>query len=338
MPIETSNFGTSPVLFTVTNARGLRAKITNYGATLVSLEAPDKNGKLTDIVLGYDSLEGYINDTCYLGCTVGRFANRIRRAKCTLDGMEYLLTANDKGHHLHGGGVGFNKRLWAGRAVEPSAVEFTYTSPAGEENYPGELKVKVVYTLTDANELKIDYTAVTDAPTIINLTNHAYWNLRGPAAGDILGHEVTIESDEYTAVSPELVPSGEIAPLAGTPLDFTTPHAVGERIAQIEGGYDHNFVVRGKPGELRPMAKVVEKTTGRVMDISATNPAIQFYTGNFLDGTVTGKGSVVYQKHFGLCLETQHYPDSPNHDNFPSVVLRPGETYRQTTVHKFSTL
>jgi len=201
------------------------------------------------------------------------------------------------------------------------------------------MKVKVVYTLTDKNELKIDYTATTDAPTIVNLTNHTYWNLRGPAAGDILGHELTLQSDEYTAVSPELVPSGEIAKVAGTPLDFTSPHVVGERIGKVEGGYDHNYIVRGKPGELRPMAKVVEKTTGRVMEISATNPAIQFYSGNFLDEiVVTGKGGMVYHIHQGLCLETQHYPDSPNHGNFPSVVLRPGETYRQTTVHAFSTM
>lgn len=343
MPIETSNFGTTPdgreaQLFTITNARGLRAKVTNYGATLVSLETPDRDGKLTDVALGYDSLEGYVNDTCYLGSTVGRFANRIRRAKFTLDGREYTLAGNDDGHHLHGGSVGYNKRLWDAKVSQPDAVEFTYTSPDGEENYPGELKVKVVYTLTDANELKIDYTATTDAPTIVNLTNHTYWNLRGPAAGDILDHELTLQSDEYTAVSPELVPSGKIAKTAGTPLDFASPHVVSERIARVEGGYDHNFIVRGKAGTLRPMAKVVEKTTGRVMDISATNPAIQFYTGNFLDGTVKGKGGVVYQKHFGLCLETQHYPDTPNHDNFPSVVLRPGETYRQTTVHAFSTL
>ncbi|MBN1554571.1 MAG: galactose mutarotase, partial [Phycisphaerae bacterium] len=188
------------------------------------------------------------------------------------------------------------------------------------------------------NELKIDYTAETDAPTIVNLTNHTYWNLRGPAAGDILGHEVTIEADEYTAVSPELVPSGEIAELAGTPLDFASPHVVSERIGRVEGGYDHNYIVRGQAGQLRPAARVVEKSTGRVMDISATNPAIQFYTGNFLDGTITGKDGVVYQRHFGLCLETQHYPDSPNHENFPTTILRPGETYRQTTVHKFSTL
>jgi aldose 1-epimerase len=344
MSVETSTFGTTSdgktaQLFTITNANGLTATITEYGATLVGLETPDKDGNLADITLGYDSLDGYVADTCYFGCTVGRFANRIRRAKFTLDGKEITLAGNDHGHHLHGGDVGFNKKVWDAKIVEPDAVEFSYTSSDGEENFPGELKVKVVYTLNDADELKIDYTATTDAPTIVNLTNHTYWNLRGPAAGDVLGHEVTIESDEYTAVSPELVPNGQIAPLAGTPLDFSTPHTVGQRIGQVEGGYDHNYVVRGELGKLRPMAKVVENTTGRVMEISATNPAIQFYSGNFLDETVvTGKGGVVYHKHFGLCLETQHYPDSPNHENFPSVVLRPSQTYRQTTVHKFSTL
>lgn len=344
MPIVSANFGTTPdgkpvQLFTIVNAKGLKAKITNYGATLVSLETPDRNGKLADVTLGYDSLDGYVNDKSYLGCSVGRFANRIRGAKFTLDGREYMLAPNDKGHHLHGGDVGFNKRLWNAKAVGTNAVEFTYTSPAGEERYPGEMKVKIVYTLTDRNELKIDYTATTDAPTIVNLTNHTYWNFRGPAAGDILGHELTLQSDEYTAISPELVPSGEIAGVAGTPLDFTSPHVIGERIGKVEGGYDHNYIVRGKLGELRPMAKVVEKTTGRVMEISATNPAIQFYSGNFLDETVvTGKGGMVYHIHDGLCLETQHYPDSPNHENFPSVVLRPGETYRQTTVHAFSTI
>lgn len=342
MTTASTSFGTTPdgqavELFTLTNANGLKAKITNYGAILVSLETPDKDGQLVDITLGYDTLDDYVKDECYFGCTVGRFANRIRQGKFTLDGKEYTLAGNDEGHHLHGGDVGFSKRVWKVEPVEPDAVKFFYSSPDGEEHYPGALDVTVVYTLSDENELKIDYTATADAPTIVNLTNHTYWNLRGPAAGNILDHLVTIEADEYTEVNEELVPNGEIVPTAGTALDFSSPHTVGERIAQIEGGYDHNYVARGPAGQLRPMAKVVDPTRGRVMEIAATNPGIQFYTGNFLDGTITGKDGLAYRQHAALCLETQHYPDSPNHDNFPSVVLRPGETYRQTTVHKFST-
>lgn len=343
MPIDVSHYGTAPDgrsvrRYTLKNSHGLRAELIDYGATLVRLEVPDRSGHPADVVLGYDSLEGYVRDKDYLGCTVGRFANRICRAKFTLDGKTYTLAANDNGNHLHGGAVGFNKRLWTARVAEPDAVEFAYVSPDGEENYPGRLDVKVVYTLTETDELKIDYTAVTDAPTIVNLTNHAYWNLRGAGNGDILNHVLTLFADRYTPVGSELVPDGRILPTAGTGLDFTVPHAIGERIGQVPGGYDHNFAVPGPIGTLRPMAKLLEPSSGRVLEILATNPGIQFYTGNFLDGTIRGKGGLAYQKHFGLCLETQHYPDSPNHENFPSVVLRPGETYRQTTIHGFSTI
>ena len=342
--LEQSVYGTAPDgrqvdLFTLTNAAGLRARVIPYGAILVGLEVPGRDGKLADVTLGYDTMDGWVNDTSYLGATVGRCANRIAFARFTLEGTEYTLAANDGPHHLHGGIVGFNKVVWGAepvRAEDAAGVKLTYLSPDGEEGYPGSLAVTVVYTLTDAGELKIEYTATTDRPTIVNLTHHSYWNLAGPAAGDVLGHELMIAADHYTPVDAGLIPTGELAPVAGTPMDLTVPTAIGARIDQVAGGYDHNYVLRGG-GELPLAARVREPASGRVMEIHTAEPGIQFYSGNFLDGTITGKGGVVYHKHQGFCLEAQHYPDSPNQPDFPSVVLRPGQTYRQTTGHRFST-
>ena len=343
--IEKSAYGTTPdgaeiELFTLSAARGMRAKIINYGAILVSLEAPDRDGHLDDVTLGCESLAEWIADTCYFGATAGRVANRLADASFALDGQSYTLAANNGPNHLHGGIVGFNKVVWTAEAVEGDAavgVKLTYLSADGEEGYPGNLSVTVVYTVTDAGELKIEYTATTDKPTVVNLTHHSYWNLSGPAAGDILGHELTLHADRYTPVDDVQIPTGEVLPVAGTPMDFTSPHTIGERLGQVEGGYDHNYVLRDQSGQCAPAAEVYDPASGRVLEICTTEPGIQFYSGNFLDGSVTGRGGVVYQKHQGFCLETQHYPDSPNQPDFPPVTLRPGETYRHVTVHKFST-
>jgi len=346
MSIEETAYGKMPDgreahLYTLTNSGGMRVRLTDYGAITVSVEVPDKDGRLNDVTLGYDTLEGWLGSTSYFGATVGRYANRIAKGKFKLDGATYTLATNDGENHLHGGVKGFDKCLWDAETVETETgvgVRFTRTSPDGEEGYPGNLKVTALYTLTNDNEFKVEFTATTDKPTIVNLAHHTYWNLRGPANGDILGHELMLNADRYTPVDAGLSPTGELAPVAGTPMDFTTAKPIGKEIAQVEGGYDHNFVLNGyEPGKVRLAARVTEPTTGRVMEIRTDQPGIQFYSGNFLDGSVTGKGDVKYQKHDGFCLETQHYPDSPNKPDWPSVVLRPGETYRHVMIHTFST-
>jgi aldose 1-epimerase len=334
--------GTAVEIFTLTNAHGLRARIMTYGAILVSLEVPDRNGVLADVNLGFDSLAGYLGASPYFGAVIGRYGNRIAKARFTLDGVEYRLAPNNNGNTLHGGVKGFDKAVWAAEPVKTSygtGVKLTYLSKDMEEGFPGNLAVTVVYTLTDTDELEIRYEATTDKATVLNLTNHAYWNLKGQGRGDVLGHKLQIEADGITAVdsAANLIPTGEIVPAAGTPFDFRSPHAIGERIAQVEGGYDHNFALRSGGGALALAARVEEPESGRVLEIWTDQPGIQFYTGNFLDGTVVGKGGVAYQKHAAFCLETQHFPDSPNKPNFPSTVLRPGQTYRTVTVHKFST-
>lgn len=342
--IEESAYGQLPdgrlvKLFTLTNAAGLRVRLINYGAITVSVEVPDREGRLADVTLGYDTLDEWLGSTSYFGATVGRYANRIAGGKFTLDGHTYTLATNNGPNHLHGGVKGFDKVIWdaAPRPGKGEAgVLFTYRSPDGEEGYPGNLTVKALYSLTDQNEFKIEFSATTDEPTIVNLAHHSYWNLAGAAVGDILGHELMLNADRYTPVTPDLIPTGELKSVAGTPMDFTQPTAIGARIAQVEGGYDHNWVLRGKSGEMKLAARVYEPMSGRVMEITTDQPGIQFYSGNFLDGSIRGKGGVVYNKHGGFCLETQHFPDSPNHENFPSVVLRPGETYRHVMVHKFS--
>ncbi len=327
-------------VWTIRNKNDCVAKVTDYGAILTELHVPDKNGKLGDIVLGFDNLKGYLDGSPYFGATVGRVANRIAKGKFKLKGKEYTLATNNGPNHLHGGKVGFDKVVWqAATSADGKSVSFHYTSKDGEEGYPGALKVRVTYTLTDDNELKVDYEATADQATPVNLTHHSYFNLGGAAAGTILDHELTLQADTYTPTDDTLIPTGEVKPVAGTPLDFTAPTAIGKRIDQLKGepgGYDHNFVLRGKMGELRSAAIVRDPKSGRMMEILTTEPGLQFYSGNFLDGKLKGKGGVTYVKHHGFCLEAQHYPDSVNQPHFPTVILEPGQTYKQTTVHKFS--
>ncbi|WP_206107984.1 aldose epimerase family protein [Paludisphaera soli] len=325
-------------LYTLQNGR-ITVKVATYGATVVSIEVPDRDGKVDDVALGFDSLEGYLGEHPYFGATVGRVANRIAKGKFTLDGEEYSLAINNPPNSLHGGRKGFNRVIWKARpfqAADGPAVEMTYTSPHGEEGYPGKLDVSVTFTVTADDALKIEYTATTDKATPINLSNHSYFNLGGRTDASILDHELTLVASRYTPVDDTLIPTGEIAPVAGTPLDFTRPTAVGARIDKMTGdpgGYDHNFVLDGRPGA---SATVHDPKTGRVLEMTTTEPGVQFYSGNFLDGSNVGKAGVTYKKHHGLCLEAQHFPDSIHHPNFPNAVLRPGETYRQTTVYKFS--
>jgi aldose 1-epimerase len=327
--------------YTLANNRGLRVTVITYGGIVTSVETPDRDGRFANVTLYRDSLEDYLADHPYFGCIVGRYAKRIAHGRFSLDGAEYTLATNNRSHHLHGGLKGFDKYVWKAEPIEESGlvgVKFTHVSPDGDEGYPGTLSVVVTYTLNDNDELSMHYEATTDKPTVVNLTNHAYWNLAGAGSGDVLGHEVMLNADEYLPVDDGLIPLGPPAAVAGTPMDFTTPHAIGARIDQVEGGYDHCYVL-SKPkgaaaGELTLAARVVEPKSGRVMEISTTQPAVQFYTGNFLDGTVSG-GGAAYQQHDGYCLETQHYPDSPNRPEYPSTRLDPGQTYRQTTRHKF---
>lgn len=331
-------------LFTLINAGGAVAKVLTLGGILTELQVPDRDGNPGDVVLGFDGLDGYLGDHPHFGATTGRVANRIANGRFTLDGKEYQLACNNGPHHLHGGPQGFVKQLWQGAPVETAGevgVRLSYRSVDGEENYPGNLDVDVTYVLTASNELRIDYTAVTDAPTLCNLTNHSYFNLAGAGNGDILRHVLTLNADRYTPSDATLIPTGEQAPVRGTPMDFTQPSVIGSRFDQLTSdprGYDHNFVINRTEADqgLVLAARVRESSSGRVMEVWTTEPGVQLYTGNFLDGSLTGKGGAKYVRHSGFCLETQHYPDSPNQPTFPSVVLRPGETYRQTTVHRFS--
>jgi len=330
-------------IYILSNNRGMEAAITNYGGTVISLKVPDRNGKFEDVVLGYDSLDGYATGKAYIGATVGRYANRIAHARFILNGTIFTLAKNDGDNHLHGG---FNKRVWTARDVSSSAgqaLELTYLSKDGEEGFPGNLSVKVVYTLTDQNELKIDYSGTTDKDTVINLTNHCYFNLAGQGNGDILQHQLLIRADRFTPVDAALIPTGELRSVKGTPFDFTTETAIGARIDQddpqlkLGRGYDHDWVLnRGTAGSLSPAAQVYEPHSGRVLEVLTTEPGLQFYTGNFLDG-IHGKEGKVYKRRYALCLETQHFPDSPNHPDFPSTVLKPSQPYKSTTVYRFST-
>jgi aldose 1-epimerase len=343
-PFGVTGAGDSVALFTLTNAQGVEVRAITYGAILVSLETPDRDGRLDDVVLGFEGLDGYLQGTPYFGAVVGRYGNRIAGGRFTLDGREYRLATNNGPNHLHGGVRGFDKVLWSAESSgtdSTAAVTFTYTSPSGEEGYPGTVVAHVTYTLDNDNELRVDYRATSDAATPINLTQHSYFNLAGAGSGDILGHELMIAADRYTPVDSTLIPTGQIAPVEGTPLNFRMPAAIGARIdARHEqlrhgGGYDHNFVLnRAAPG-LVLAARVYEPTTGRTLEISTTEPGIQFYSGNFLDGTITGKDGRVYGHRSGFCLETQHYPDSPNQPRFPTTILRPGEEYGSTTVFAF---
>jgi len=332
-------------LYTLKNAAGMTAKISDYGATVISLTAPDRNGKFEDVVLGLETLEGYAgtNPPPYFGASIGRYGNRIGNAKFSLNGKSYQLSTNDHGNMLHGGYSGFDKVLWQAKPVDSGigqALELTYTSQWGEEGFPGELKVTVRYTLTKDNALRIDYTATSDDDTVVNLTHHSYFNLA--AKGDILGHQVYIKSDKITPVDKGLIPTGEFRPVAGTPFDFNKPTAIGARINDKDAqlvlgpGYDHNWVITKPAGELGLMARVTEPVSGRILEVSSTEPGLQFYSGNFLDGTIIGKGGVAYKVHSGFCMEPQHFPDSPNKPNFPTTTLKKGETYKNTIIYSFS--
>ena len=328
------------------NDHGLDLRVANRGGIILSLKVPDRDGRLDDVVLGYDAEGDYTDDPSYFGAIIGRFANRIAHSRFTLDGREYELTANQPPHHLHGGEQGFAAAIWAVEPVlddEGPGLQLHYTSPHGEEGYPGTLEVGVRYTVTDANELVVTYTATTDRTTPLNLTQHSYFNLAGHDAGDVLGHVVTIPADRFTPVDDDLIPMGELRDVAGTPLDFTEPTPLGARIRapdeQLErcGGYDHNYVLSGSgDGRLRLAARVYEPGSGRVLEVRTTEPGLQLYSGNHLDG-VAGKHGAVYGRHAGLALETQHFPDSPNQPTFPSTILRPDETFRSRTVYRFST-
>jgi aldose 1-epimerase len=333
--------GTAVKLFTLRNANGVTAKIMTYGSTITELHAPDRTGATTNVVLGADNFEQYLKGFPAAAAVIGRFANRIANARFTIDGIEYKLAANNGPHHIHGGRVGFARVVWDAKPLPPgpkeSAVQLTYFSKDGEEGYPGNLTVKVTYTLNDANELRIDYEATTDKATPVNLTNHAYFNLAGH--GDILDHELWLAAHRYTVADDQLIPTGEIAPVKGTPLDFTTPTSIGARIETLQPkltGYDHNFVLGGDRKTLLLSARARDPKSGRVLEMRTTEPGVQLYTANHLNGKHAGVGGVVYPKFGGFCLETQHYPDSVNHPHFPSPILRPEETFQSTTLFRFS--
>jgi aldose 1-epimerase len=319
-------------VYTLKNESGFEVSITNYGGAITSLKAPDRHGNFADIVLGFDSLDDYARNTRYFGPLIGRHANRIARGRFSLDGVEYQLPCNNGPNHLHGGFKGFDKRVWTAHEAENN-LHLTYLSKDGEEGYPGNVTAYVDYTLLD-NELRIDYRATTDRDTIVNLTNHSYFNLRG--VGTILDHELTLNADHFTPVSEDLIPTGEIKPVEGTPMDFRTAKAIGSEIENVPSGYDHNYVLNNWNSTLQFAARLYEPVSGRVLEIFTTEPGMQFYSGNFLDGSFTGKYGIAYEKYTGLCLEPQHFPDAPNHPNFPSTVLRPGEEYKHTSVYRFS--
>jgi aldose 1-epimerase len=334
-------------LYTLTNKNGAVATISNYGGIVTSLKVPDRTGKFGDVVLGFDTLTKYVKDSPYFGCLVGRYGNRIAKGKFSLDGQNYQLATNNIGNALHGGLKGFDKVVWEATpkvTAQGPSLKLTYVSKDGEEGYPGTLKVTATYTLTNKNELKLVYHATTDKKTIVNLTHHSYFNLAGQGNGTILDQVLTLDASRYTPVDKTLIPTGQIASVKGTPFDFRKPTPIGARIDEkneqlkFGGGYDHNFVGdKLVPGTLTRIAKVEDPKTGRVLEVFSTEPAVQFYAGNFLDGKLKGKGGKVYAHRGGFCLEPQHYPDSPNHKNFPSVVLNPGETYKNTIIYKFST-
>ncbi len=332
--------GTAVKLFALRNASGMVAKVMSYGAILTELQVPDRSGGLTNVVLGADNWEQYLRGFPASAAVIGRVANRIAKARFTLDGVEYRLAANSGPNHIHGGRKGFAQVVWQGKALpvrqHEVAVQFTYLSKDGEEGYPGNLKVTVTYTLTDDNQLRIDYEATSDKATPVNLTNHGYFNLGG--SGDVLGHELWLAADRYTPADDQLIPTGEIASVKGTPLDFTTPTPIGARIAQLKprpGGYDHNYVLKNDGQTLTPFARVREPGSGRIMEVATTEPGVQLYTGNHLRSLI-GAGGATFGNHGGFCLETQHFPDSVNRPDFPSTILRPGQTFKSTTAFKFS--
>jgi aldose 1-epimerase len=353
VPFGKTRAGKAVDLYALSIDKGMTVKVITYGATVTEIWAPDRAGQLSDVNLGFDTLKTYEKSNPFFGCVVGRYANRIAKGRFTLDGKEYKLATNNGPNHLHGGNKGFDKYVWEwvnekrGRRAFPGgksgkaefvSITLRHVSPDGDEGFPGKVTALVTYTLTDRNELRIDYSATTDKPTVVNLTNHAYFNLAGHDKGDVLGHELTLKASRYTPADNTNIPTGKLDPVKGTPFDFTQPTTIGARIDKVKdtGGYDVNYVIDGKPGTLRLAAVVREPKSGRVMEMETTEPGVQFYTGNFLDGTPKGKGGAVYKKHSAFCLEAQHYPDTPNKREFPTAVLRPKETYTQTTVYRFS--
>jgi aldose 1-epimerase len=348
--ITKEKFGVAPsgetiYIYTLVNSSGTKARIINYGAILQSLIVADRDKKFADVVLGFDSLDQYFKPNPFFGAIVGRYGNRLDKAKFTLDGTTYQLSANERKNQLHGGFKGFDKRIWNSEEVHSKhgpAVKLTYHSADKEEGYPGNLDISVTYTLTDENELRIDYHAVTDKPTVLNPTHHSYFNLSGSFSNTILDEKLWIDADKFTPINNESIPSGELTDVSNTPMDFRQPFMIGERInsddMQIKNakGYDHNWVLNNNNGKVRKVATVYDKLSGRFMEVLTDQPGIQFYSGNFLDGSLKGKGGTPIRHRTALCLETQHFPDSPNHANFPSTVLRPGEVYTQTTIYRFS--
>ncbi|MGB5873780.1 MAG: aldose epimerase family protein [Bacteroidota bacterium] len=341
----TTASGDSVHEYTLRNSQGMEVTILDYGGVVTTLRVPDWWGQSQDVVLGYDSLDGYLSDNAYLGAIIGRYGNRIGGGRFELDGTMYALATNNGPNHLHGGKRGFDKVVWSAdenESREGKSLVLRYASPDGEQGYPGNLSARVEYSLTEENELRIEYQATSDSPTIVNLTNHSYFNLAGAGNGNILDHELMINADRFTPVNEVLIPTGELRPVEGTPMDFLSPSAIGARISLPDqqlnagGGYDHNWVLNREGDKLMLAARVHEKGSGRVMEVFTTEPGLQFYSGNFLDGSAVGKGGMPYEHRFGFCLETQHFPDSPNQEKFPSTVLRPGEEYRSTTVYKFS--
>jgi len=347
---ERAPFGTTPSGETVeqieiANANGVRLAVLSYGGVIRAIHVPDRDGNFTDVALGYDTLEGYVGDTAYLGALVGRVANRIAAGRMSVDGRELTLARNADGNHLHGGMRGFDKAVWSMTSFErdgAAGVVLSHVSPDGDEGYPGTLRIEVTYTLDDSDRLRVDYLASTDAVTPVNLTQHSYFNLHGADVGDVLDHELTLVASRFTPVNEALIPTGELRAVRGTPFDFTAPHAIGERIGdadeqlRLARGYDHNFAIdRASDGDLALAARLTEPVSGRGVDVYTTEPGIQFYSGNFLDGRAIGKGGHPYRFRTGLALETQHFPDAPNHPSFPSIVLRPGEEYRTSTVYHF---
>jgi aldose 1-epimerase len=335
--------GTAVDIYTLRNAKGAEARISNYGGIVVSLKVPDRKGKFGDVVFGYDDLDGYLKATPYFGALVGRYGNRIAKGKFTLDGTEYTLATNNYPNALHGGIKGFDKAVWQAKILAEGStpsLELRYLSKDGEEGYPGNLSVTAVYTLTEDNGLKLEYTATTDKDTVVNLTQHSYFNLSGK--GDILNHEVMLASDKFLPVDSTLIPTGEMRPVEGTPFDFRKATAIGARIHQADeqlkfgNGYDHCWIIKKPMGTLGLIARVHDPVSGRVLEVLSSEPGLQFYTGNFLDGTITGKGGWTYQFRNAFCMEPQHYPDSPNHPEFPSVVLKPGQIYRNTIIYRFT--
>ena len=331
--------GEEVYLFSLSNNSGFTVEITNYGGIVTSIFTPDRTGVMDDVVLGYDSLNDYLIETPYFGAIVGRYANRIANASFNLGGTAYQLAANNGPNHLHGGIAGFDKVIWTPETItddSTASLKLTYISPDGEEGYPGNLETSVVYTVTRDNKLQIEYTAITDKPTPVNLSHHSYFNLGGTNGKNILDHVLFIDADRFTPVNETQIPTGELANVVDTPMDFRIPEIIGTRIHKVPGGYDHNYVLNNK-GKFAKVAEVYCDESGRFMEVFTNEPGMQFYSGNFLNGSIVGEKGLVYQKHHGLCLETQHYPDSPNQPNFPNTILKPGETYKQFTVYRFGT-